>query len=160
MATLGRPSRDYHALWVEFANDYKAKGKTLGTFCADKGFDYATVSTKFAELKRQAGLELFKSKNIQILLRSQANVKKAVNSTEFDPEFQAKYSLEALKAIADREGLSPQAATINITQQTATKITVAPLFDGSEETRAKAGLLIDGDVYPTQENEDEQGSTE
>jgi hypothetical protein len=129
MVTLPGRNHNYKALWLEYLSAYKSEGKTQVEFCKDKDLEPTMISRHFAELKREAQIDLFKRRNTGILLKAQSNVHKALEADQVKPEF----SLDAYKAIADREGLSPQAQIINIQNQATAGVVLAPFFSQPDD---------------------------
>lgn len=132
----GPPKKhNYEALYQEFLH-LKTQGHlTLAEFCESRHLGMTQTSTQFAELKRQAELKIFRSRNTEILLVAQSKVSESLNNKKLPATFKANYALDSFKAIADREGMSPQAQTINI-KNAATAIgqaIIAPLFEQEPE---------------------------
>ena len=128
---------DYKAIWTQYLQ-LKADnpGYTIRQFAETrKDLSYDYIQQKFAVFNREAKIAVFHERNLEILEKSQTNIVNSLSNTELDPEFQAKHSLEAYKAVSDREGQSPQAQVISI-QNTASanaaSITV-PLFGGQPD---------------------------
>lgn len=130
-----KPIYDFEALYAEFRFE-KSRNQSLllKEWCKTRNLGYTNTSAEFASIKRKMQLEAFQKANIGILLKAQSNVGRAVSSSEFEPEFSAKYNLEAYKAIADRSGFSPQAVTINMQQNNQTNIAIPPLFAQDADT--------------------------
>ena len=128
--TMGRPrAYDWRALWNLFKAEHSRNPQlTQENFSKKMGVNASQASTNWAEFKRQEKLAQFRTKNTDLLLKSQDNIERALSDIELDSKFQASFSLDALKAIADREGMSPQASILNITASANANAVSAPLF--------------------------------
>lgn len=130
-----RPKFNYEELYQEFCHLKSVKELTLNDFAAERNLNASNLSTRFAEFKRQAQLNIFRGRNPEILVKAQSNVSEALENGKLKPQFRAEFALNTLKAIADREGMSPQAQIINIKTMAAAigqAITV-PLFGEEPE---------------------------
>jgi hypothetical protein len=130
------PKYDYEALYEEFVHARSiGKVKTLGEFAALSKLNKHKLSQRFSEIKRDIQMKEFRRKNPALLLAAQRNIIKALETGNKDNDYQARISLEALKIIADREGLSPQANIINVKAEatTATGIFIAPMFSAKQD---------------------------
>ena len=132
---------DYEAAYAEFQLLSIRENLLLKDYCAARNLTYTTCSTHFAEIKRRLDIETFQRNNIGLLLKTQTNIKEAVESDEFDPKFKASFSLDAFKAVADRSGFSPQAVTLNVQQNNQNNITLPAIFSAANE--ADLGMMLD-----------------
>ena len=121
---------NYEELYFEYLALKSATKLELMDFAKQKNINYSQLSRNFNDIKRSQDLEAFRLKNPTILLQAQANVERALQTVKLKPEFKASYSLDALKAIADREGLSPAASVINIQNTNTQNTALVPLFAG------------------------------
>jgi hypothetical protein len=142
-----KPKHDYKALYLEFCAIRANSGITEKAYCAERGLNPTYTSSRFADLKREAEIAIFKRKNTEILVKAQQNVENALGDEGLPAEFQAKYSLETYKAVADREGLSPQANIINIQNSANAQAAavIVPLFAGSSEDEDDFRKLMGGE---------------
>lgn len=120
---------DYEALYDEFYRDKAKTGMTQYAFAESKGIHPKQLCRAFGQIKREIQMQAFKHKNPRLLLKAQRNLEKALDDPEADPRL----SLEAYKAVSDREGLSPNAVNVAIQNNMTTIIKVQPILAASED---------------------------
>ncbi len=111
-----KPNFDYKALWFEFCAMKSKSPITYDQFAQLKGVNNNTLSVYFSQIKREEEMRIIRERNPELITLAQGRIRDALVSGAGVKEDQiASFSLDAYKAVADREGLSPQASIINIT---------------------------------------------
>lgn len=138
-----KPDHNYAELWYEYRKECIPGEITYEEFAKRRSINPNTIRTHFCKLKRAEQLALVGEQNPDLILLAQERIKRALKSGEGVKEDAiAAFSLDAYKAVSDREGLSPQAQIINVTAQANAQSAsvMAPIFgEPSEEMKKLMG---------------------
>ncbi len=150
------PKINWEQAFERYVIEEVPKGITQAAYAAAIGVNSCYFSTKFTSWERERELTIFKRRtpnllnkaldNVEKTLKEDAEYVKSADRAGLSPQFKAEFSLDAVKAFAGMEGISPQGAIINI-QNKATATVLAPMFAGqTDEIRNLLGGDDDSDL--------------
>ncbi len=148
MAPRGAPPKlNWDDAFDEYLLVHKPNGMPQYEFAASKKVDANWLSSKFAEIRRQRRLQSVKNDMPKVMLKALRSVNEALDEepdrspsatrTGMSVGEKAKISIEAFKAMADREGMSPQAVTLNMQQINQNKSVVTVAYFATAPTEVK-----------------------
>lgn len=154
-----KPKIDWQHAFDEYLTVYKPKGMRQKEFAKLKGVQPQWLSTQFTEIRRERTLQSVKSEMPKVMLKALRNVKEALDEEPdrspsavrkgISVEGKAKISIEAFKAMADREGMSPQAVTLNVQQNNMNKTLIAlPTMFSDNGNVSELKSLLQGEQKP------------
>lgn len=116
---------------------------TQQEFADELGISLTTLSTRFAEIRRQQDdAEIVR--NLRAISKLATNrVAKGIETLEMTSVKDAEGIARIGYGAADRIGFSPQVATINMTQNASANVMVIPPMFSSEETQAIKDMIGD-----------------
>lgn len=152
-----KPKIDWEHAFDEYLTVYKPKGMKQKDYAVFKGVQPAWLSTRFNEIENERLMEVNKARMPKLLsmgldvVEDTLQMKTGFNEDEpgtgISDEFKAKFGLEAVKAMSDRLGMSPQAVTLNVQQVNQNKTLIAlPSMFSNAENQSELKSLLQGEL--------------
>ena len=159
---MASPKIDWENEYDAWILVHKPKGMKQYEFAELKGVTDTWLSTRFNEIENERLMMTNKTKMPKLLAKALDNVETALDEAPdrsiaelrvgISVTDKAKLSLEAVKTMSDRLGLSPAAMTINMQQNNSKNIAILamPIFAAEAQPLMDKflGKVIDADTTP------------